>query len=323
MRKTIEFPRRQSAGLHHLVVGDAFVTAVNDGTFQASFDLIVGIDHSECERLETAAFRPVPPKMTMNAFLVQIAGRRMLVDTGCGVSMGPTLGMLSDNLRSMGVEPDDIDTVLMTHLHPDHVNGLIDAHGQAVFPKAELVVNEAELNFFRDPDSPGRSPPETLEFFEGARLAAAPYADRIRTIRDGPVFPGVSAVTQAGHTPGQTAWLIESGSEFRHDLGRRGAYAEPADGGAPGRDRARHRPRAGDRDAETRPGHGCDGPHPCRWHAFRLPGYRPYRAPGNGLRVCAGGVAGFCLSNAGALRSAPVYLWVDAGHKKITREDEQ
>jgi glyoxylase-like metal-dependent hydrolase (beta-lactamase superfamily II) len=213
MRELIEFPQRQPPGLYHLVVGDALVTAVNDGTYQASFDLIVGIDHSECERLEKAAFRAVPPKMTMNAFLVQMAGRRMLIDTGCGVSMGPTLGMLTDNLRSMGIGPDEIDTVLMTHLHPDHVNGLVDEHGQAVFPKAELVMNEAELNFFRDPDSPSRSPPETLEFFEGARLATAPYADRIRTVRDGPVLPGVTAVTQAGHTPGQTAWLIESGSD--------------------------------------------------------------------------------------------------------------
>ena len=155
----------------------------------------------------------IPPKMTMNAFLVQIAGQRMLVDTGCGVSMGPTLGMLTENLRSMGIEPEDVDTVLMTHLHPDHVNGLIDEHGQAVFPKAELVLNEVELNFFRDPNSPSRSPPETLEFFEGARLATAPYMARIRTVRDGPVFPGVTAITQAGHTPGQTAWLIESGNE--------------------------------------------------------------------------------------------------------------
>jgi glyoxylase-like metal-dependent hydrolase (beta-lactamase superfamily II) len=213
MRELSKYPRCQPPGLRHLAVGDALVTAVNDGTFQASFDLIVGIDHAECERLEKAAFRAIPPKMTMNAFLVQIAGRRMLVDTGCGVSMGPTLGMLTDNLRSMSIEPEDIDTVLMTHLHPDHVNGLIDQHGQAVFPKAELVVNEAELKFFRDPGSPSRSPPETLEFFEGARVAAAPYTDRIRTVRDGPVFPGVSAITQAGHTPGQTAWLIESGDD--------------------------------------------------------------------------------------------------------------
>jgi hypothetical protein len=69
MRELIEFPQRQPPGLYHLVVGDALVTAVNDGTYQASFDLIVGIDHSECERLEKAAFRRVPPKMTMNAFL--------------------------------------------------------------------------------------------------------------------------------------------------------------------------------------------------------------------------------------------------------------
>ena len=279
MRELIEFPRRQPPGLYHLAVGDALVTAVNDGTFQASFDLIVGIDHSECERLEKAAFRPVPPKMTMNAFLVQMAGRRVLIDTGCGVSMGPTLGMLTDNLRSMGLEPDDIDTVLMTHLHPDHVNGLIDEHGQAVFPKAEIVVNEAELNFFRDPDSPSRSPPETLDFFEGARLATAPYADRIRTVRDGPVLPGVTAVTQAGHTPGQTAWLIESGSEFPHDLGRCCAYAKPADGRTPGRDGARHRSRASGRDAEARSGNGGDGPDPRRRHSFRLSRDRPYRAP--------------------------------------------
>src|ERR1700722_4020299 len=165
MRELNKFPRRQPPGLFHFPIGDALVTAVNDGTYQASFDLIVGIGHSECERLEKAAFRPVPPKMTMNGFLVQMGGRRMLIDTGCGVSMGPTLGMLTDKLRSMGIEPGDIDTVLMTHLHPDHVNGLIDEHGQAVFPNAELVVNEAALNFFRDSDSPGRSPPETFEFF--------------------------------------------------------------------------------------------------------------------------------------------------------------
>jgi glyoxylase-like metal-dependent hydrolase (beta-lactamase superfamily II) len=213
MRELNRFPRRQPPGLFHIPIGDVLVTAVNDGTFQASFDLIVGIDQSECERIEEAAFRVLPPKMTMNAFLVQMDGRLMLVDTGCGVSMGPTLGMLTDNLRSMGVEPEDINAVLMTHLHPDHVNGLIDGRGQAVFPNAELVVNEAELDFFRDPDSPGRSPSETLEFFEGARLAIAPYVDRIRTIRDGSVFPGVTAVTQAGHTPGQTAWLVESGND--------------------------------------------------------------------------------------------------------------
>jgi glyoxylase-like metal-dependent hydrolase (beta-lactamase superfamily II) len=182
----------------------------------------------------------------------------------------------------------------MTHLHPDHVNGLVDEHGEAVFPKAELVVNEAELNFFRDPDSPGRSPPETLEFFEGARLAVAPYSDRIRTLRDGPEFPGVTAVTQAGHTPGQTAWLIESGSDalmIWGDVVHMPNLQMTA-------------PRAGtvldiDRDAETRSGHGGDGSDPRRRHPFRLSCHRPYRATNDRFRVCAGGVAGFCLNRRG------------------------
>ncbi|MDQ0393574.1 MBL fold metallo-hydrolase [Labrys monachus] len=206
-------PQCQPSGLYHLAIGDIMVTAVNDGTFQAGFDLIAGIDHEECERLERASFRPVPPKMTMNAFLVETGGRRFLIDAGCGTSMGPTLGMACRNLGHMGVGPADIDAILVTHLHPDHVNGLVDDGGQAIFPRAELWVNEAELQFFRDPASPSHAPAETFEFFEGARRATAPYADRIRTIRDGSVAPGVTAITQPGHTPGHTGWLIESGTD--------------------------------------------------------------------------------------------------------------
>lgn len=207
-------PQHQPSGLYHLAIGDVLVTAVNDGTFQASFDLIAGVDHEECNRIERSAFRPVPPKMTMNTFLIQNGERVALVDCGCGTSMGPTLGMVCRNLAGMGVAPADIDTILITHMHPDHINGLIDEHGEAVFPNAELLVNEAELQFFRDPMSPSRSPDgEPQEFFEGFRRATKPYGDRIRTVRDGPVMSSVTAVTQPGHTPGQTGWIIESGGD--------------------------------------------------------------------------------------------------------------
>jgi glyoxylase-like metal-dependent hydrolase (beta-lactamase superfamily II) len=190
------------------------VTAINDGTFQATFDMIVGVDKDECNRIEESAFRALPPKMTMNAFLVQTAGRIALVDAGCGTSAGPTLGMVCSNLSGMGIAPADIDTILVTHMHPDHVNGLIDEAGEAKFPNAELFVNEAELAFFTDPMSPARSPDgEPQEFFEGFRKATKPYAGRIRTVRDGPVLPHVTAVTQPGHTPGQTGWVIESGGD--------------------------------------------------------------------------------------------------------------
>jgi glyoxylase-like metal-dependent hydrolase (beta-lactamase superfamily II) len=126
------------------------------------------------------------------------------------VTHGPTLGHVVANLAAIGVAPDDIDLILLTHLHPDHANGLIDGAGQPIYPRAELVLHERELNFFLDDDSPSRSPAETQGFFAEAKAAIAPYRDRIRTIRDGPVLGGITAVLHPGHTPGQTGWMLDS-----------------------------------------------------------------------------------------------------------------
>src|SRR6202000_3429803 len=115
-----------SPGLYSQTVGDVMITAVNDGIFQALFDLIAGLSQQDCEALERAAFRVLSPRMTMNSFLLRLGQRLVLIDTGCGVSMGPTLGKTVENLALMDVRPEDIDTILITHLHPDHANGLID-----------------------------------------------------------------------------------------------------------------------------------------------------------------------------------------------------
>lgn len=204
----------QPPGLYHLGIGDIVVTAVNDGTYQADFGMIINVDHQECERIERAACRVVPPRMTMNAFLLQLGDRLAMIDTGWGGSQGPMMGMVPRNLAAMGVDPADIDSVLLTHLHPDHMNGLIDGRGRAVYPRAELVINEVELNFFLDDDAPTRAPEPARGFFAEARAAIAPYRDRIRTVRDGAAaLPGVTGLTLPGHTPGHTAWIVESGGD--------------------------------------------------------------------------------------------------------------
>lgn len=113
----------------------------------------------------------------------------------------------------LGVRPADIDAVLMTHLHADHDAGLITKEGAAVFPRAELVVHEDELKFWRDESNIARLSEDQKSDFALATTVLAAYADRLRPVRAGDVASGISAVPTPGHTPGHTAWRISSGSE--------------------------------------------------------------------------------------------------------------
>jgi glyoxylase-like metal-dependent hydrolase (beta-lactamase superfamily II) len=193
-------------------VGEFTVTAVSDGVLNSNHDVILGLDPGESERL-TGVARGQPVPLDVNSFLIRHRGRLILSDAGTGTSYQPTLGKLPDNLRAIGVEPESIDTILLTHLHPDHSLGLVDEAGTAVFPKAELVVHEIEAAFWLDrtpqPDDSERVTRNT----KAQRIVTAPYRDRIRQITDGEVLPGISAMLRPGHTPGHTNWLIRSGGD--------------------------------------------------------------------------------------------------------------
>jgi glyoxylase-like metal-dependent hydrolase (beta-lactamase superfamily II) len=193
-------------------VGDFTVTAVSDGVLYSNHDVILGLDMAERERLTGVPYgQPLP--LDVNAFLIRHRGRLMLSDAGSGHTMGATLGKLPQNLRAIGVEPEAIDTILLTHLHPDHSLGLVDEAGSAMFPNAELIVHEVEAAFWLDrtpmPDDSERIQRNT----RAQRAVIAPYRDRIRRIKDGEVLPGVTATLRPGHTPGHTNWLIQSGGE--------------------------------------------------------------------------------------------------------------
>jgi glyoxylase-like metal-dependent hydrolase (beta-lactamase superfamily II) len=205
--------RAQPSAVSYTAVGDAVVGVVNDGVFQISFDDIVGVPRAAVEAAQLSEFRAVPPWLTINTFLVETGGRTMLVDTGFGDET-PQLGRLLPNLASVGVDPAGIDAILMTHMHPDHEAGLVDASGRAVFPNAELVVHEDDVAFWQDESAFARATPTVQRYFQLARTALAAYRGRVTQVRGGqePV-PGIVVVPTPGHTPGHTAWHVRSGAD--------------------------------------------------------------------------------------------------------------
>jgi len=196
--------------VHGRKIGDIEVTALSDGILAAPLDVVLGMDKAEAERL-TAKKDAVP--ISVNAFLLRLNGKWALIDTGAGNTMGPTLGMLPDRLRAISVAPEKIDTIFLTHLHPDHSNGLVDDAGRAIYPNAEVILHETEAGFWLDRDASAGESERVRRNIAKAAVTTAPYRRRMRKVRDGEVMPGVSAVLLPGHTPGHTGWLIASGKE--------------------------------------------------------------------------------------------------------------
>jgi glyoxylase-like metal-dependent hydrolase (beta-lactamase superfamily II) len=193
-------------------IGDITVIALSDGLLAAPLDVVLGVERAEIERL--AGRKPGEPlPIAVNAFLLERAGKLALVDTGSGNSMGPTLGGVPQNLRALGVAPERIETIFLTHLHPDHSNGLVDDAGNAIYPNAEVVLHETEAAFWLDRDEASGATERIRRNIAKTAVTTAPYRARMRTVRDGEAVPDISALLLAGHTPGHTGWLIQSGKD--------------------------------------------------------------------------------------------------------------
>jgi glyoxylase-like metal-dependent hydrolase (beta-lactamase superfamily II) len=210
----IHAPQQQVPGVFHRRVGDIVVTAVSDGFLDGSLDVLRNIGQDEARQILTDNFRPAR-RTAVNTFLIYSAGRLALVDTGSGNYLQPTAGKLLANLRAAGVDPADIDAVLLTHMHPDHSAGLTDmTTGKRNYPNAELVLNEREPAYwFDDANVAQGTEREKKLYFQAGREQVTPYKDRWRLFKDGDVFPGITAIPRPGHTPGHTTYMVSSGSE--------------------------------------------------------------------------------------------------------------
>jgi len=207
-------PAAQIPGVYHRRIGDIVVTTISDGYLDGTLDVMRNVDLDKARQILTDAFRPAR-RTSVNTFLIHSKGRTAIVDTGSGNYLQPTAGFVQRNLALAGIDPKSIDTVLLTHMHPDHSAGLTDmSNGQLLFPNAELVMHENELAHWFDDGAMAKVDERSTQlYFQAGREQVAPYKSRTRLFKDGEVFPGVTAIPSHGHTPGHTAYLIASGND--------------------------------------------------------------------------------------------------------------
>jgi glyoxylase-like metal-dependent hydrolase (beta-lactamase superfamily II) len=204
----------QVPGFYRLKVGDLEVTALLDGPAvldlqwltgeKATLDGVVKALHEDPHMLDAADI----------GFLVNTGKQLILVDAGSGTWFGGgAYGHLVGNLRSAGYTPEEVDLVLVTHLHSDHVGGLTTQDGNRVFPNAEIYVAKAESDFWLSPELAAKAPKDVQPFFQSAQGIAAPYikAGKWHTFNGSEaIVDGMQAVPLHGHTPGHTGYEFSS-----------------------------------------------------------------------------------------------------------------
>ena len=207
----------QVPGYYRAQLGQFEVTALFDGAIELDTKLLRNASATDLQRLLSRMFVGNPKMQTaVNAYLINTGSNLVLVDTGAAKLFGPSLGYVLQNMKAAGYEPAQVDTVVITHLHGDHIGGLNDASGQPLFTKAKIFVAQADSDFWLSQKIADAAPAEVQPFFKMARDSAAPYlaTGQWKTFSVGSMLaPGIQAIKANGHTPGHTAYAVESAGQ--------------------------------------------------------------------------------------------------------------
>jgi glyoxylase-like metal-dependent hydrolase (beta-lactamase superfamily II) len=207
----------QGSGVFRYNLGSYQLTALYDGVWYVPIDEKFVRNASSAEVNEALAAAFLPPRIlpiSFTALLVNTGAKLVLIDTGTAGQIADTAGSLLDNFKSAGIDPKAVDSILISHFHPDHIDGIKTKDGAKIFPNAEVVVPEPEWDFWMDDANMSKAEGAVKRYFLNARRIFKDIAKDVRRFKPGnEVAPGIVSVAAYGHTPGHTAFAIHSGSQ--------------------------------------------------------------------------------------------------------------
>ncbi len=206
--------KTQAPGYYRMMVGQFEVTALFDGVLQLDSKRLINGKRKDIEKLLSRSFSPAEKmQLSVNAYVINTGKQLVLVDVGGGTAYGPALGKMLSNLKAAGYEPDQVDAIILTHMHGDHIAGLVDRDNDRVFPNATVYVEEAENQHWLAAANEAKAPAAWKRIFATARTSAAPYLQhgKWKTFTIGAeLAPGINTIPARGHTPGHTIVTVES-----------------------------------------------------------------------------------------------------------------
>jgi glyoxylase-like metal-dependent hydrolase (beta-lactamase superfamily II) len=204
---------RYQAGYYHFKIGDVEVAALSDGTLPIpTLKLLTNAKPGEVASRLADAYQTTDVDASVNAYLIRAGDRLVLMDAGTGELYGPTLNKLEASLKGVGVTPDQITDILITHIHTDHTGGLMDGK-RMVFPNATVHIEQKEVAYWLNAQNRAKAPEAAKKYFDEASAKVQPYVDagRVSTFAGATeVLPGIKAIPAPGHTPGHTFYSLES-----------------------------------------------------------------------------------------------------------------
>ena len=205
--------KAQAPGYYRMMLGDFEVTALFDGAIDLEpTKILTNTTSAQVNALLARSFEKEPLSTSVNAYLVNTGTKLVMIDTGTGALFGPALGGVVNNLKAAGYQPEQVDEIYITHMHPDHVGGLM-AGDRLSFPNAIVRADRHDADFWLSQANMDKAPSDMKDSFKGAMASINPYiaASKFKAFDgDTDLIPGVKAVAAHGHTAGHSIFVVES-----------------------------------------------------------------------------------------------------------------